>query len=353
MAKKKTAAEPTTARERVAARKAKAEANREKKAGAAGTPNKINVNYQDANSVINAQNQENQQTALANNQMNNPNISGIGVGRTVTYDPKTGMPTTTVNMGAPETAAYNRFMEQASQPVDFSQLPAMPGDFSADRQRIEDELYNREAGRLNEQFGQAQQDFDRTMSAKGIPIGSPLYNKQLDQFQRQKQEAFSGARQNAIQTAGGESQRMFGNALQGRQQAMSELDYGRTQPFNQFSGLMGLGANISGQFGQFQGSQQAPTDIGGIAASYNSTAQAGRSAGAGQMTQADRMALQNNQYDRQAGLLAMSQDYAQRNKPKQNGFGDAVAGIGAGFAGGFASEFGEGLGNQFSKWMAK
>jgi len=310
-----------------------------------GGNNRIKVDISNPNSVINAQNRENQETTLRNNQMNNANISGPGVNRTVTYD-ENGMPSVQVGLGAQEQEAYNKFLQQSQQPVDFSQLPAMPGDFSADRQRIEDELYNREAGRLNDQFSSAQQDFDRQMSARGVPIGSPLYNKQLEQFQRQKADAFSGARQNAIQTAGGESQRMFGNALQSRQQAMSEMDYGRNQPFNQFQGLMGLGANISGQFGQFQGSQQAPIDIGGIASSYHNANMAARTAGSNRASLADQLALQNNDYDRRAGLLELSQQNAEKNKPKTPGFGDALGNFGAAAAGGFAN----GAGTALSNW---
>jgi len=39
-------------------------------------------------------------------------------------------------------------MSQYQQPFSFDGLPEIPKDFSADRQRVEDELYNREAGRL-------------------------------------------------------------------------------------------------------------------------------------------------------------------------------------------------------------
>lgn len=334
-------------------KKGKAGGRERAKARAARNPNSkqnqekgtrpAKVDISNPNQVIRAQAAENERTALLNNQMNNANIQGVGVNRNVTFD-ENGNPTVNVGMGQQEQAAYDRFMQQASQPVDFSQLPAMPGDFSADRQRIEDQLYGREEQRLNEQFGQAEEDFQRQMAAKGIPMGSPLYNKQYDQFQRQKQEAFSGARQNAIQTAGSEQQRLFGNALQGRQQGFTEMDYARTQPFNQFQGLMGLGANLSGNFGQFQGSQMGPTDIGGIASSYYGTNKAAQSAGAGGITQADRIAMMNAEHANKRDLMQFGQELANQNKTKKPGFGDALASAGAGALGGFASGFGSSLG---------
>lgn len=300
------------------------------------------MNLGNAKGVIRAQRKENQDTALQSNQMNNANVSGPGVNRTVTYD-ENGNPTVNVGMGEQEKGLYDRFMKMAGEDVDFSNLPAMPTDFSADRQRIEDQLYSREAERLNKQFGEQKADFDRQMSQRGIPIGSELYNKQLNNFEQQKQQAFSGARQNAIQTAGAEAQNLWSNTMGARQQGISEYDYKRNAPMNQFSGLMGLGAGLTNQFGGFQGSPVQNTDIGGIALGFEGL----RRAGSGGTSQADWLARMQAQTQQQKDLMQFGQDLNNQNKPRQPGFGDYAGNLGGSFLGSLASGFGESFGSSW------
>lgn len=299
-----------------------------------------NINPKNAKSLIRAQQEENANVARETNMANNANISGPGANRTITYD-ESGQPTVNVSMGDQEKALYDKFMKMAGDGVDFSALPALPGDFSQDRQRVEDELYTRESGRLDKQFSRAEEDFNRQMSNRGVPLGSELYNKLKGDFENQRQQAYSGARQNAIQTAGAESQRLFGNQLASRQQGFTELEFGRTNPLKAFGGLMTLGADLSNSMGGFQGTQRAPTDVAGISLGVEGL----RRGGGGGTSQADYLARLNASTQAQKDLMAYGQELNKQNKPKQPGFGDAAASAGGGFLGSFFGGLGDAAGS--------
>lgn len=299
-----------------------------------------NINPKNAKSLIRAQQEENANIAQQNNVANNPNISGIGGGRTVTYD-ENGQPTVNVTMGDAEKSAYDKFLQMAQAPVDFSSLPSLTNDFSADRQRIEDELYAAQQRRLDKEFGAAEEDFARKMSNQGIVPGSELYNKLRSKFDEEKTGAYRGAREGAMQMAGAEQQRMFGNQMASRQQGFTEMDYSRTNPMNMFGGLMGLGANMTSAFGNFQGSQRAPTDIAGIALGVEGMRKAGSG---GPMSLADYQARLNADTQQRKDLMQFGADLEKQNQPKQPGFSSALGSLGGNLAGSFLGGLGQSAG---------
>jgi len=315
-----------------------------------------NLDISDPNAVISAQQQENERAARESGQFNNPNIQGIGASRNITYDAN-GNPTVSVGLGSREQGLYDQAMSQYQQPFSFDGLPEIPKDFSADRQRVEDELYNREAGRLNDQYAREDDNFQQQMANRGIPMGSELYTKLRSDFERNKADAYSGARQNAIQTAGAEEQRMLGNALQGRQQGIGERQYQRDLAMNNLGSLMKLGMGVNSQMQGYQGQAINPTDIGGLSQGYfglgqeaklaqeqmkNNRRIAGGSGG-------DWRARMDAETQQRINLMDHQNMINQQNKPKQPGLGQAAAGIAGGFLGSFAGSAGKALGNSLFK----
>lgn len=318
------------------------------------------LDISDPNAVTQAQQQENARAAQESGRLNNPNVQGVGANRTVTYD-ENGNPTVNVGLGEREQGMYDQALRGYQDPFSFDGLPDIPSDFSADRQKIEDQLYQRESSRLDEQYGRQAQEFEQSMANRGIPVGSQLYNKMQSEFERNKADAYSGARQNAIQTAGAEEQRLFGNAMQGRQQGIGERQYTRGLPLSELSGLMGLGMGVNSQFQSYQGQGVNPTDIAGISQGYYGLGQEAKLAReqmannkkiAGSANPNDWLARMNAETQQRKDLLQFQSDLNNQNKPKSPGFGDYAGAAGASFLGSAANAFGQGLGNKITGWLS-
>lgn len=150
-----------------------------------------------------------------------------------------------------------------SSPYDLSGLGNDPSkmDFSADRSRIEGEIYNRYKQDLDTQFAQQNQDFERSMSARGIPMGSEQYNRAQQKMAQDQARAYQDARTQALQTSGDEMTRSFGMAMDSRQRAVDEYNMGRDRPYSELANV--LGTMKGPQDPQFQaraGTQVNPVD---------------------------------------------------------------------------------------------
>ena len=196
--------------------------------------------------------------------------------------------------------AQGTLLDQANnnlrQPLDFSGLDKQVGnlglsnDFSGDRQRVEDALYSRSTSRLDPQFQMGQRDLETKLYNQGVQPGTEAWNRELDSLARQKQDAYSGARTDAITGGGQEQSRLYGmdyqtanqNATlqnQARQQGLNELFSMRQTPLQELNLLQGRGTGGAGAAGGGApgggGQNVANTDIGGAFASQLGADQAG------------------------------------------------------------------------------
>lgn len=133
-----------------------------------------------------------------------------------------------------------------SKPIDLSGLPPLPGDQSAFR----NDAYNALTAR-----GQADIDRSRTadrtaLANQGIQPGSTAWDRDMDQFGRQATDLSNQSFINAGTLAGQNQDQ----ALQARNQGLSELLLQRTQPLQELSSLFGLGSGI--QMPTFQNTPQ-------------------------------------------------------------------------------------------------
>lgn len=168
--------------------------------------------------------------------------------------------------------------------VDFSTLGDMPAADDATRQRAEDALYTRATSRLDPEWSQRQRDLETQLVNAGHARGSAGWNQAMDDFNRQRTDAYDTARTSAITGGGEEQSRLFGLGLAGRQQGaneilskfgadsgyrnqiMAELLAERNQPFNELSIIRnGAGGSTMPQYA-------APSSTGVSAADYSTPA---------------------------------------------------------------------------------
>lgn len=112
----------------------------------------------------------------------------------------------------------------AQMSLDTNGLSKLPGanDYSADRQRVEDTIYNQSLKTLDPQW-QKQEDAMRTrLLNSGVREGSEGWGQAWDEFQRGRTSAYGDARDRSIINAGGEQSRMLNDSLGIRQQEFGE-----------------------------------------------------------------------------------------------------------------------------------
>ncbi len=130
--------------------------------------------------------------------------------------------------------------------LDTKSLGAMPAADAAERQRIENMLYERQnPERMKQQAG-----LEGKLANMGLTRGSEAWNRELQRLGDQH----SRERYDAMQTGGNEMQRLYGMQMQNRQQGWNELlgsgqfqNAAQAQGFNQ---RMGQSAQNFGQQAQ-------------------------------------------------------------------------------------------------------
>lgn len=108
--------------------------------------------------------------------------------------------------------------------LNFSGAPGLPGanDFSAERDRVTDAVYNQATSRLDPQFNQQKSDLAAALANKGIAEGSEAYNREQGNYDRSRTDAYNDALYRAIGAGGQEQSRLFSDALAARQQSTGE-----------------------------------------------------------------------------------------------------------------------------------
>lgn len=136
---------------------------------------------------------------------------------------------------------------QYSQPANFDSTIAPL------QKQAQDAAYKSATQYLDPQFEQAQRQQDTKLANQGVVQGSNAYNEASDNLARQKQQAYEGARNNAI-TQGNQEQNTLFNQ-------MFSL---RETPLNEFSALT-TGSQVQNpNFPNTPTANMANTDIAGI-----------------------------------------------------------------------------------------
>lgn len=168
---------------------------------------------------------------------------------------------------------FGNVANQVQQPFNFDNIPKAPGvnDFSAERNRVEDALYNRATSRLDDRFGRDQSALEQKLANQGLQQGSEAYTNAMKDFSFGKNDAYDQAMNSAIANAGGEQSRLFGLGQQARQQGIQEASFLRSQPINELSALLGFSNGVQGP--QFSAPPQTGIQNTDVMGAYNTAYQ--------------------------------------------------------------------------------
>ena len=204
-------------------------------------------------------------TALMNSYLGNANQYGPGGSieyRTDGYEtvtnPYTGqtyqVPRRSVhtNLSPEEQAIYNQTQGARGNVAGLAnQLSALLGGnynqpFSIDNEATEARLFELGSKRLDPMFEQRRSALSQRLADQGIAIGSEAYNNAMNQFGQSQNDAYNQL------------------ALQGRQQAVSELLAERNQPLAELQALLGFSPVQGPQAQGYNASQMPTTDVAGL-----------------------------------------------------------------------------------------
>lgn len=146
---------------------------------------------------------------------------------------------------------------QFRQPMDLSGLPQAPGDVSQFRQGVEDNVFNSYKRRLDQTFGEQQSQLQQSLADRGIAPGSERWNREMDQFQQSRSDAFIDAQTQAMLQGRGEAESRFNMMGAARDRGYQEAVDQRNRPFNEMTSVLG---NVKGPImPQFQAMQPVNT----------------------------------------------------------------------------------------------
>lgn len=239
--------------------------------------------------------------------------------------------------------------------------PAVRGidDFAGERQRIEQDLFNRFESLNAERFAKERENLMTELSQRGIPVGSELFNKQLQELENTQNRSREEARVSATQLAGAEQARLFEGQLQGRNQFLGESQLQRSLPLQELGQLLALQGGVpQTNFGGISQVGVPNIDVAGTALGFGSLfsgadlanrqlaqqKELGLAQLAKQSGPTDPFALAKFQEDLRRGTLTLQNQLEQGNKPRTPSTFEQIAG---GLAPGIGAGIGAGIGGLF------
>lgn len=147
-------------------------------------------------------------------------------------------------------AAINQMKYLPQDRFSLSGLPeyqkaGSPDDFLAQRQQVQDATYKSLTAPMEQRFQRQNTEADQRLANRGIVEGSGLYNNLQGDIRRSQNEAYDQAAQQALLAGSDEAARLYGQNLQGANQANSvrsqmaqDLLTERNQPFNELSSFL-------------------------------------------------------------------------------------------------------------------
>jgi len=146
-----------------------------------------------------------------------------------------------------------RLEDTYSTPFDYNNTPAMPGSNEAARTAMENAIYGRYTSRLDPQFNISEDKMRAMLAAKGITEGSEAYNREFQNFNFAKNDAYENARRSSVEQGLDAMQRMFGMQMGARQQGVSEENFKRQLATQEALAALGLssgtGQTLQGMYG--------------------------------------------------------------------------------------------------------
>lgn len=157
-----------------------------------------------------------------------------------------------------------RIANSVAQPFSFDGLPEAPGVDDAARKAAEDALYGRYTSRLDPQFDEQRRALETRLANQGIVQGTEAWQRAMDQFGRTMNDAYAGARRDAVAGGTAELSNLFGLRSTARQNALAERTFERGLPLQELAAFMGTAPGITAPtFSSIPTQNVAPADITG------------------------------------------------------------------------------------------
>lgn len=163
------------------------------------------------------------------------------------------------------------------------------GDYAAQMKQSQDAAYKAQTQYLDPQFAQQGDSLNAQLANQGLQVGDKAYSNAQDQFGRQKQMAYQGAQDAAVQAGNQEQNTLFGQNLSqaNLQNSVNNQQFGQNlssanlnnsasaqglsqalglynQPLNSYNALA-TGAQVTNPtFQSVPTANQANTDVAGI-----------------------------------------------------------------------------------------
>lgn len=140
--------------------------------------------------------------------------------------------------------ALGNFQNAMGQDV-YAGVADLPTADAATRQKVEDALYSRLTSRLNPEFSSAENLTRSTLMNRGIAENSDAWRRELDNFNRGKNDAYSTARWDSIVKGGDEMQRLFDMQMGLRKQTVGENQWERDMFGREASNAAGIQSGLT------------------------------------------------------------------------------------------------------------
>jgi hypothetical protein len=125
-----------------------------------------------------------------------------------------------------------------NQPLNFGKS-ILPTDFTAERNRIENELYGRQTKYLDLEKTSDRERMMQDLENRGIGRGSEGFRNAMDSFDKNWGDRYGDARTQAIQMGGNEMINSYNAAADARARSIEETLLKREQPMKELQGLLG------------------------------------------------------------------------------------------------------------------
>jgi hypothetical protein len=141
-------------------------------------------------------------------------------------------------------------------------LPEVTNDFSADRSRVEQAMFDR----INPQLERDRAGLENNLTNQGFQRGTEAFKEAMGEYGRNVNDSRLAITERGL----GEQQGLFGMQQANRQRALTEMLALRNQPINEIGALMSGGQVSLPQAQQYNAPQIGAADVAGNV--YNSAA---------------------------------------------------------------------------------
>lgn len=156
--------------------------------------------------------------------------------------------------------------------LNYDDAPAMPTADESTRRAVEDAYYQRQTSRLDPQYKEAEEALRVRLANEGLTPGSEAYNRELDQFGRTRNDAYSTARNDATTNSTTELGKLFSMGMSARQQGVTEANTLHQQTLADALAAQGVYSSYNADVNQGLATQMAQQQaISNIAAQNSGT----------------------------------------------------------------------------------